>query len=77
MPRLVLAIVAMALGVLILGEVQPALAQVKIPAPGSTRYRIQYPDSAISANDVCPVLDRGLGPAKIPFYVNGVPIGFC
>jgi hypothetical protein len=55
----------------------PSPAQVKIPVEGTDRHRIQYADSTISANDLCPVLQKGLGARKAPFYVNGQPIGFC
>ncbi len=52
-------------------------AQQKIPVPGTDRHRVQYEDATVSANDLCPVLQKKLGVRKAPFYVNGEPIGFC
>lgn len=55
----------------------PSSAQVKVPVEGTERHRVQYADSTVSVNDLCPVLQKNLGVRKAPFYVNGEPIGFC
>ncbi|MEZ5063898.1 MAG: hypothetical protein R3B81_04145 [bacterium] len=72
--RLFVVFGCMALGLLTAG---PAPSQTKIPTPGTERWRVQYPDSTVSLNDLCPVLERNLGASQIPMYVNGLPIGFC
>ena len=55
----------------------PSIAQEKVPVPGTDRYQVRYPDGSVSANDICPVLKRGLGVKKLPVWVNGQPVGFC
>ncbi|HMB69790.1 MAG TPA: hypothetical protein VKU85_10780 [bacterium] len=55
----------------------PARAQVKIPIEGSERWLVQYADSTVSINDICPVRQKRLGTRKAPLYVNHRPVGFC
>lgn len=54
-----------------------AVAQEKVPVPGSDRFRIRYADGTLSINDWCPVAKRALGRSQTPIYVNGRPVGFC
>ena len=70
-PAAFLAILALALAA------DAASAQEKIPVPGSDRYRVRYADGTVSVNDLCPVLQRGIGTRKLPVWVNGQPVGFC
>jgi hypothetical protein len=76
MPRIQRLSAAIALP-LILAAAGPARTQTKIPVPGTDRYRVQYADSTVSINDLCPVLKKRLGARKMPIYVNGRPVGFC
>ena len=55
----------------------PATSQTKIPVEGTTRWLIQYADSTISLNDICPIAKKNLGTRKAPLYVNQRPVGFC
>ena len=61
----------------LLAAVPDGRSQTKVPVPGTERHRVQYADSTVSINDLCPVLDKNLGARKIPYYVNGQPVGFC
>jgi hypothetical protein len=62
---------------LVLGVVPAARAQVRVPVPGSDRWRVRYADSTVTINDLCPVAKRGIGERQTPIYVNGRPVGFC
>ncbi|GJM44304.1 MAG: hypothetical protein DHS20C21_11460 [Gemmatimonadota bacterium] len=59
------------------GVVAPTIAQTKIPVEGSDRWLVQYADSTVSINDICPVAKKKLGTRKAPLYVNQRPVGFC
>lgn len=75
MPRLILGVV---LTLIIVSTMAvSADAQVKIPVEGTNRWRVQYADSTISLNDICPIAIKTLGTGKMPLYVNGRPVGFC
>lgn len=75
MPRLLLGVL---LALFIVTAVTaPADAQIKIPVEGTDRWRVQYADSTISLNDICPIAIKKLGTGKMPLYVNGRPVGFC
>ena len=37
----------------------PANAQIKLPVEGTDRWRVQYADSTISLNEICPYTRGG------------------
>jgi hypothetical protein len=65
------------LGSALAGFAPATRAQEKVPVEGTDRYRVRYPDSTVSINDLCPVAKRPLGVHQTPCYVNGEPVGFC
>jgi len=60
------------------GAVVPAVeAQRYVATADSSRPRLKFADSLVSANDRCIVAQEKLNPKVRPVYVNGVPMGFC
>lgn len=55
----------------------PSAAQRYVATGDTSRPRIKYADSLISANDRCMVALQKLNRRVRPVYVNGVPMGFC
>lgn len=48
-----------------------------VPSGDSTRPRIKFNDSLVSANSHCPVTTSKLNLRIQPLYINGQAIGFC
>ena len=60
------------------GALAPAAeAQRYVATADSTRPRVKFADSLVSANDRCIVAQSKLNVRVRPVYVNGVPMGFC
>lgn len=87
---LVVAALALALAVAtLLGGPRPVAAQdddsgdyrVGLPAyllsDPIGKQRVEYADSSISINTICPVRKSHVDPNRNPVYVNGKPIAFC
>ena len=55
----------------------PSAAQRYVATGDTSRPRIKYADSLVSANDRCMVAQRKLNLGVRPVYVYGVPMGFC
>ena len=71
-------IVVMLAALALAGSLAPAAdAQRYVATADSTRPRLKFADSLVSANDRCIVSQSKLNPSVRPVYVNGVPMGFC